>query len=183
MRSCSITKCENLLKLPETHWDVYFASTFFFLNTLLKFSTFQHTRWKTWADDVFFSLFCGLAAVAQHSGLSIKAKDVDWLSTPPRFSRAIDLRRSTLWAGQMDEWGVQGWSLRIHSKALSILTMLTCRTFTWRGDFLFFFPHALFLTLACGWKWPQSAHWLNLTATFCCFIKAIWILVVSLLSR
>lgn len=107
-----ITIWKNL----KDSWGVYFVDIFLLSvrvwNAVSSNTHIESLEMKTplMFTNVFFSLFfCCLDAVAQHFPtslcLSIKAKEADWLSTPLRFSRAIDLRRSILRAGQMDEWG------------------------------------------------------------------------------
>lgn len=107
--------------------------------------------------------------VAQHSDLSqplYKGKG-SWLVIDSTEVFKSDRLKALYIMSRPDGWvRVQGWSLRIQAKALSILTMLTCRTLTWWwADF---FPHALLVTPTCRCglkkKRPHRAHRPDLTA-------------------
>lgn len=169
---------EELWKIPE----MFILLPFFFLLSVrvwnaVSFNThIESLGMKTplMFTNVFFSLFfCCLDAVAQHFPtslcLSIKANG-SWLVIDSTEVFESDRLTALYITGRPDGWvRVQGWSLRIQSKAWSILTMLTWRTLTWWAPL---FSTWLILTLTCCGSKRKATQRTSVRSSccFCCFM-------------
>lgn len=179
LRACWITKCESSESFPIF---ILFA---FFSCMLLKCSTFKRRILKNLRGKLNFSLFfCGLAASCPTLPPLYKGKGC-WLVIDSTEVFKSDRLKALYIIGWPDGWlRVQGWSLRIQSKALSILTMLTCWTLTWWADF---FPHVLFAT-ATFVTVASNGHRVRISPILthlivCHFTKSPWKLESCLVSQ
>lgn len=142
------SKRRSCVRTFKVSWDIYFASILVAFNTVLWCSIFQSAHWKSWDENstnVYERLLLALplwfgcsCSTLSYFPLPLYKGKGSWLVIDSTEVFKSDRLKALYIMGRSDGWvRVQGWGLRIQSKAWSILTTLTCRTLTWWADIFF----------------------------------------------